>query len=278
MKHQIKFGVPSGFKDLDCITAGWQPGDLIIIASRPSMGKTAFATSMARNMVFDYNKRVVFFSLEMSSKQIAKRLIVSETELDSAKIRIGELQPCEKERLDTKTRELQNAPFYIDGAPALSISEFRDKCEQMIKYNKVDIAIIDYLQLMSWTGNPKENREQEVSSISRSLNAIAKELNIPVIVLSQLSRDAETRASMQDKRPILTGLRESESIEQDADIVCFIHRPEYYGFHEDEDGNSLDGVAEIIIAKHRNGATSDFRIKFKKQFAKFTEYAPNDKA
>ena len=273
MKHQTKFGVPSGFKELDCITAGWQPGDLIIVASRPSMGKTAFAISMARNMVFDYNKRVAFFSLEMSSKQIVNRLIVSETELDSYNIRTRKLQPCERERLDTKTRELQNAPFYIDGAPALSISEFRDKCEQMIKYNKVDIAIIDYLQLMSLTGYSTRNREQEVSNISRSLKAIAKELNIPVIALSQLNRDVETRgASMQDKRPILTDLRESESIEQNADIVCFIHRPEYYGFHEDEDGNSLDGVAEFIIAKHRNGVTADVKLKFKKQFAKFTEY------
>ncbi|MDR2040570.1 MAG: replicative DNA helicase [Bacteroidales bacterium] len=264
-------GVPSGFTKLDRITAGWQPTDLIIIAARPSMGKTAFVLSMARNMAVDHKRPVALFSLEMSSQQLVKRMIVSETELDSQKIRTGKLEKEDWERLESKITALQEAPVFIDDTPALSVFEFRAKCRRLVQQHHVGIAIIDYLQLMTWTGDTKGNREQEVSNISRSLKAIAKELNIPVIALSQLNRGVENRTGLQNKRPQLADLRESGAIEQDADIVAFIHRPEYYGFTEDEEGNSLRGIAEIILAKHRNGALDDVQLKFRSQFAKFVE-------
>ena len=264
-------GVPSGYTRLDRITAGWQPTDLIIVAARPSMGKTAFVLSMARNMAVDHGCSVALFSLEMSAQQLGKRMIVSETELDSDKIRSGKLEPFEWEQLDAKIAKLIEAPVFIDDTPALSVFEFRAKCRRLVQRHGIRIAIIDYLQLMTWTGDTKGNREQEVSNISRSLKAIAKELNIPIIALSQLNRSVENRTGLQNKRPQLADLRESGAIEQDADIVAFIHRPEYYGFAVDENENSLIGVAEIIIAKHRNGATDEIRLTFKKQFAKFVE-------
>lgn len=264
-------GVPSGFTRLDRITAGWQPTDLIIVAARPSMGKTAFVLSMARNMAVDHKQGVALFSLEMSAQQLVKRMIISETELDSDKIRTGRLDTLEWEQLETKTRKLLEAPVFIDDTPALSVFEFRAKCRRLVQQNKACVAIIDYLQLMTWTGDTKGNREQEVSNISRSLKSIAKELNIPIIALSQLNRGVESRTGLQNKRPQLSDLRESGAIEQDADIVAFIHRPEYYGFTEDEEGNSLRDVAEIIIAKHRNGALDDVQLRFKKHFAKFVE-------
>ena len=264
-------GVPSGFTKLDRITAGWQPTDLVILAARPSMGKTAFVLSMARNMAVEHGCGVAVFSLEMSSQQLVKRMIVSETELESDKIRTGRLEPYEWEQLDVKIGKLIEAPVFIDDTPALSVFEFRAKCRRLVQQHGIRIAVIDYLQLMTWTGDTKGNREQEVSNISRSLKAIAKELNIPVIALSQLNRGVENRTGLQNKRPQLADLRESGAIEQDADIVAFIHRPEYYGFTEDEEGNSLEGIAEIIIAKHRNGALDDVRLSFKKHFAKFVE-------
>jgi replicative DNA helicase len=264
-------GVPSGYTKLDRITAGWQPTDLIIVAARPSMGKTAFVLSMARNMAVEHSCGVALFSLEMSAQQLVKRMIVSETELESDKIRTGRLEPYEWEQLDAKIGRLVEAPVFIDDTPALSVFEFRTKCRRLVQQHSIRIAIIDYLQLMTWTGDTKGNREQEVSNISRSLKAIAKELNIPVIALSQLNRSVEGRTGIQNKRPQLADLRESGAIEQDADIVAFIHRPEYYGFTEDEEGNSLEGVAEIIIAKHRNGALDNVRLTFKKHFAKFVE-------
>ncbi len=264
-------GVPSGFTKLDRITAGWQPTDLVIIAARPSMGKTAFVLSMARNMAVEHKRGVALFSLEMSSQQLVKRMIVSETELESDKIRTGRLDKDEWTRLDTMITQLVEAPVFIDDTPALSVFEFRAKCRRLVQQHNISIAIIDYLQLMTWTGDTKGNREQEVSNISRSLKAIAKELNIPVIALSQLNRGVENRTGLQNKRPQLADLRESGAIEQDADIVAFIHRPEYYGFTEDEEGNSLRGIAEVIIAKHRNGALDDVQLKFKSNFAKFVE-------
>ncbi len=264
-------GVPSGFTKLDRITAGWQPTDLVIIAARPSMGKTAFVLSMARNMAVDHKRGVALFSLEMSAQQLVKRMIVSETELDSDKIRTGRLEPFEWEQLDAKIGKLVEAPVFIDDTPALSVFEFRAKCRRLVQQHGISIAIIDYLQLMTWTGDTKGNREQEVSNISRSLKAVAKELNIPIIALSQLNRGVENRTGLQNKRPQLADLRESGAIEQDADIVTFIHRPEYYGFDVDEEGNSLRDVAEIIIAKHRNGALDDVQLTFKKHFAKFVE-------
>ena len=269
--HDTLSGIPSGFTKIDRITAGWQSTDLIIIAARPSMGKTAFVLSMARNMAVEHHCNVALFSLEMSAKQLVNRMIVSETELDSDKIRTGRLESYEWEQLDTKIRKLIEAPVFIDDTPALSVFEFRTKCRRLVQQNKVSIAIIDYLQLMTWTGDTKGNREQEVSNISRSLKAIAKELNIPIIALSQLNRGVENRTGLQNKRPQLADLRESGAIEQDADIVAFIHRPEYYGFSEDEEGRSLMGVAEIIIAKHRNGALDNIQLTFKKNFAKFIE-------
>jgi len=264
-------GIPSGFTQLDRITSGWQPTDLIIVGARPSMGKTAFVLSMARNMAVDHGCGVAVFSLEMSAKQLVTRMIISETELDSEKIRSGKLDKSEWEQLDAKIIKLIEAPLFIDETPALSVFEFRAKCRRLVQQQKVRIAVIDYLQLMTWGGDTKGNREQEVSNISRSLKAIAKELNIPIIALSQLNRNLTRLASMDNRRPQLSDLRESGAIEQDADIVTFIHRPEYFGLEEDAQGNSLRGVAEIIIAKHRNGALGDVTLTFKKHFAKFVE-------
>ena len=263
-------GVPSGFTKIDRITAGWQPSDLIIIAARPSMGKTAFVLSMARNIAVDLNKGVAFFSLEMSSLQLVNRLISSETELPSEKIRSGNLREHEWIQLDNKIKRLIKAPIYIDDTPAISIFELRAKCRRLVKrYSDLRVVIIDYLQLMTAGGDFKFNREQEVSTISRSLKALAKELNIPIIALSQLNRSVEMRGGA--KRPQLSDLRESGAIEQDADLVAFIHRPEYYGIDEDSEGNSYKGIAEIIIAKHRNGAVGDVSLRFRSSLVKFTE-------
>jgi replicative DNA helicase len=262
-------GVPCGFSELDRITSGWQASDLVIVAARPSMGKTAFVLSMARNMAVDHSRSVAFFSLEMSSQQLVNRLIVSETEIPHEKIRNGNLSPHEWTQLTVKISDLQNSKIYIDDTPALSIFELRAKCRRLKAQFDIDIIVIDYLQLMSGPTEARGNREQEVSTISRSLKAIAKELNVPVIALSQLNRSVETRGGF--KRPQLSDLRESGAIEQDADMVIFIHRPEYYGFLEDEEGNSLVGLAEIIVAKHRNGATGDVKLRFRKEQAKFTD-------
>jgi replicative DNA helicase len=260
-------GIPSGFTSLDRITSGWQSSDLIIVAARPSMGKTAFVLSMARAIAVDFNKPIAFFSLEMPSIQLVKRLMISETGISSEKIKNGKLEDHEWYQLETKIQALSEAPLYIDDTPALSIFEFRSKARRLVQNHKIELIMIDYLQLM--TGPPETNnlREQEVSAISRSLKAIAKELNVPIIALSQLNRAVETRAG--NKRPQLSDLRESGAIEQDADIVAFIHRPEYYGFFEDEDGNSLIGIAEIILAKHRNGAVGEVKLRFRKEEAKF---------
>ncbi|MDA3892865.1 MAG: replicative DNA helicase [Salinivirgaceae bacterium] len=260
-------GVPSGFTELDRMTSGWQKSDLLIIAARPAMGKTAFVLSMARNVAVEHKRPIAFFSLEMSSVQLVNRLIVSETELPGDKIKNGNLKDYEWTQLETKIRNLEDAPLYIDDTPALSIFEFRAKLRRLVMQHKIEIAVIDYLQLMTAGGTA--SREQEVSTISRSLKAIAKELNIPIIALSQLNRSVEMRAG--DKRPQLSDLRESGAIEQDADMVMFIHRPEYFGITEDSLGNSLIGLAEIIVAKHRNGSTGDVRLRFKKEFTRFCD-------
>jgi replicative DNA helicase len=263
-------GVPSGFTSLDRITSGWQASDLIIVAARPSMGKTAFVLSMARSITVDFGRAVAFFSLEMPAIQLVKRLMISETGISAEKIKNGKLEDHEWYQLETKIQALSEAPLYIDDTPALSIFEFRSKARRLVQHHKIELIVIDYLQLM--TGPPGMNniREQEVSAISRSLKAIAKELNVPIIALSQLNRSVETRAG--DKRPQLSDLRESGAIEQDADLVIFIHRPEKYGITEDENGNSLIGVAEIILAKHRNGATEDVRLRFRNEEAKFYDF------
>ena len=262
-------GVPSGYTKLDRVTSGWQRSDLVIIAARPSMGKTAFVLSMTRNMAIDHNQGVALFSLEMSSVQLVNRLIVSETELSSDKIRNGRLEPFEWEQLEYKIKRLVDANIYIDDTPAISVFELRAKCRRLMSQQKVDIIIIDYLQLMTGPAETKGNREQEVSMISRSLKGIAKELNVPIIALSQLNRSVEMRSGT--KRPQLSDLRESGAIEQDADMVLFIHRPEKYGFIEDEEGNSLLGIAEIILAKHRNGALADIKLRFRNELAKFED-------
>ncbi len=264
-------GVPSGFTDLDRLTSGWQPSDLIIIAARPSMGKTAFVLSMARNMAVEYQKPVVFFSLEMSAQQLVNRLIAAEIEISGEKIRNGDLTEEEWQCFESRTHRLGAAPLYIDDTPAMSVFELRAKCRRQARTKEgLGIVIIDYLQLMTSGVDNKGSREQEVSTISRSLKAIAKELNVPIIALSQLNRGVETRGN--DRRPQLSDLRESGAIEQDADIVAFIHRPEYYGIKEDENGISTKGLATIIVAKHRNGAVDDVRLKFVKDLAKFQDY------
>lgn len=262
-------GVPSGFTRLDRITSGWQPSDLIIVAARPSMGKTAFVLSMARNMAINHKRGVAFFSLEMSSVQLVNRLIVGETGLTSEKIRNGQLDDTEWDQLYTKTRQLADAPIYIDDTPGISVFEFRAKARRLKMQHDIDVIVIDYLQLMTGPPETKGNREQEVSMISRSLKGVAKELNVPILALSQLNRSVEMRSG--DKRPQMSDLRESGAIEQDADMITFIHRPEYFGFLQDEEGNSLAGVGEIIIAKHRNGALDTVRLRFRKEQAKFID-------
>lgn len=267
-------GVPSGFTKLDRITSGWQRSDLVIIAARPSMGKTAFVLSMTRNMAAEHKRGVAIFSLEMSSLQLVNRLICAETELSSERIRNGKLENYEWEQLDRKIKNLVEAPIFIDDTPAISVYELRAKLRRLTSKHKIDIVIIDYLQLMTGGIDTNGSREQEVSHISRNLKVIAKELNVPILALSQLNRSVESRSGT--KRPQLSDLRESGAIEQDADIVCFIHRPEKYGFLEDEEGNSLRGIAEIIIAKHRNGALDDVRLRFKDEFAKFVDLEEMD--
>jgi len=260
---------------LDKVTSGWQKSDLIILAARPGMGKTAFVLSTARNTAVNFNKPVAVFSLEMSSVQLVNRLIASESGISAEKLRKGNLEDHEWIQLNQKITQLSEAPIFIDDTPALTIFELRAKCRRLKKQHDVELIIIDYLQLMHAGGSHKGgNREQEISTISRSLKSIAKELDVPIIALSQLSRAVETRGG--DKRPMLSDLRESGAIEQDADIVCFIYRPEYYGMTEwmnTSPGEDPDctGQGEIIIAKHRNGSLENVRLRFIAKLAKFTD-------
>ncbi len=264
-------GVPTGFIDLDKLTSGWQRSDMIVIAARPAMGKTAFVLSMARNSAVDHNMGVALFSLEMSSVQLVKRLIASESRISAEKLRKGDLAEHEFQQLHTRIAKLATAPLYIDDSPGISVFDLRAKCRRLKMQYGIDIVIIDYLQLMTAGGTKGAgNREQEISTISRSIKEIAKELNVPMVALSQLSRSVEQRGG--DKRPVLSDLRESGAIEQDADIVSFIYRPEYYGFMEDEAGQSNQGVGEIIIAKHRNGALDSVRLRFIGEFARFENF------
>ena len=268
-KEDTLSGIPTGFSNLDRVTSGWQASDLIIIAARPGMGKTAFALSMARNIAIDYKKAVGFFSLEMSSEQLVNRLIASEAQLGANKLRKGDLADHEMIQLHEKIKYLSEAPIFIDDTPALTIFELRAKARRLVKNHKVGILIIDYLQLMHAGGNAG-NREQEISTISRSLKGIAKELKIPVIALSQVNRGVENRSGVGSKRPMLSDLRESGAIEQDADIVTFIYRPEYYKIFEWDNGDDSRGQAEIMIAKHRNGSLANIRLKFTAEFARFS--------
>ncbi len=263
-------GVPSGFDKLDKLTSGWQESDLIIVAARPGMGKTALTLSMARNIAVTHNIPVAFFSLEMASVQLITRLISSETGLSSEKLRTGKLEKHEWEQLNVKVKALEKAPLFIDDTPSLSIFDLRAKARRLASQYGIKMIIVDYLQLMTAGGSQKGgNREQEISTISRNLKALAKELSIPVIALSQLSRAVETRGG--SKRPLLSDLRESGAIEQDADIVSFIYRPEYYKIDEwdDEERSPTEGQAEFIIAKHRNGGLENIRLKFIGNLGKF---------
>ena len=263
-------GIPTGFTKLDRLTSGWQPSDLIIVAARPGMGKTALTLTMARNIAVDQNIPVAFFSLEMSSVQLITRLISSETGLSSEKLRTGKLEKHEWEQLNVKVKSLEKAPLFIDDTPSLSIFDLRAKARRLASQYGIKMIMIDYLQLMTAGGSQKGgNREQEISMISRNLKALAKELNVPVIALSQLSRAVETRGG--SKRPLLSDLRESGAIEQDADIVAFIYRPEYYKIEEwdDEDRSPTEGQGEFIVAKHRNGGLDNIRLKFIGHLGKF---------
>lgn len=261
-------GVPSGFSEIDRITQGWQKSDLIILAARPSMGKTAFALNLARNAAVDYGRPVAFFSLEMSSIQLVTRLISSESSITSSKLRSGNLLDHEWQQLHSKVNPLINAKLFIDDTPQLSIFDLRAKCRRLKQQYDIQMVFIDYLQLMTSKGDNKGNREQEISNISRSLKSLAKELNIPVLALSQLSRNVENRPG--SKKPQLSDLRESGAIEQDADMVLFIYRPEYYGLNDESDNDS-QGLAIINIAKHRNGKLGDVNLQFVGQYARFQE-------
>jgi len=262
-------GLETGFTKLDALTSGWQPSDLVIIAARPGMGKTAFVISMAKNMAIDFGHGVAVFSLEMSSVQLITRMISSETGLTSEKLRKGNLEAHEWEQLNVKVKKLSDAPIFIDDTPSLSVFDLRAKARRLVSQHNVRIIVIDYLQLMTAGGKAGGNREQEISMISRNLKALAKELSVPVIALSQLSRAVETRGG--SKRPLLSDLRESGAIEQDADIVSFIFRPEYYGMTEwdDDEHTPCEGQGEFIVAKHRNGGLDNIRLKFVGHLGKF---------
>ena len=265
-------GLESGYHDLDKVTSGWQNSDLIIIAARPAMGKTAFVLSMAKNMAVNLNTPIAIFSLEMSNLQLVNRLISNVCEIPGDKIKSGQLSNLEWDQLMARIKHLNGAPLYIDDTASLSIFELRTKARRLVREHQVKFIIIDYLQLMNASGMKFGSREQEVSMISRSLKQLAKELNIPIVALSQLNRSVESRTD--GKRPQLSDLRESGAIEQDADIVCFIHRPEYYLKSDtDANGNDIRGLAEFIIAKHRSGSVEDVKMRFRKQFARFENWS-----
>lgn len=275
-------GLSSGFEGIDKMTSGWQNSDLIIIAARPAMGKTAFVLSMIKKMACDLHTPVAMFSLEMSNVQLVRRLMGNVCEISGEKLRNGQLDNHEWAQLDARVNALIDAPVYLDDTSALSIFELRTKARRLVREHNVGMIMIDYLQLMTASGAYFSNRQEEVSLISRSLKALAKELNIPIIALSQLNRGVEKREGDEGKRPQLSDLRESGAIEQDADIVCFIHRPEYYGLSQDEQNRDTRGMAEFIIAKHRNGATGIVKMKFRHEFARFedmheTSYVPMPK-
>ena len=264
-------GLSSGFSGIDKVTNGWQNSDLIIIAARPAMGKTAFVLSMAKKIAVDAHVPCAMFSLEMSNVQLVNRLIVNVCELPGEKIKSGQLLPYEWGQLDNRIRQLYDVPFYIDDTPSLSVFELRTKARRLVREHGVKIILIDYLQLMNASGMSFGSRQEEVSNISRSLKGLAKELNIPIVALSQLNRSVEKRDGDDAKRPQLSDLRESGAIEQDADMVCFIHRPEYYKIYQDEKGRNLKGMAEFIIAKHRNGAVDTVLLRFRNEYARFQD-------
>ena len=270
-------GIPTGYQQMDDMTSGWQPSDLVIIAGRPAMGKTAFALSLAKNVAVDYNTPVAFFSLEMNNVQLCNRLMANVCEISGKKILNGQLDDEEWSRLDKNIRRLQQAPIFIDDTPGMSIFELRTKARRLVREKGVKIIMIDYLQLMNASGAKFGSRQEEVSTISRSLKSLAKELDVPVLALSQLNRTVEGREGLEGKRPQLSDLRESGAIEQDADMVLFVHRPEYYRIFTDEKGNDLRGKAQIIIAKHRKGGTGDVTLTFRGEFTRFDNPGEGDR-
>ena len=268
-------GVSSGYYGLDRMTAGWQPSDLIIVAGRPAMGKTSFALSMALNIATIRKEPIGFFSLEMSNEQLMSRLISNVCEIEGSKILSGQLLLDEWDRLDKRVNIILDTPFYLDDTPGLSIFDLQSKARRMVRENGVKIIMVDYLQLLNANGMRFANRQEEVAKITEYLKNLAKELNIPIIVLCQLNRGVENREGLEGKRPRLSDLRESGAIEQHADVVIFVHRPEYYHIYTDDNGRDLHGMAQIIIAKHRKGATGDVLLTFRGEFTRFEN--PEDK-
>lgn len=267
-------GVPSYYPLLDNITCGWQPSDLVVLAARPAMGKTAFMLSLAKNAAVEGATPVVVFSLEMSATQLVKRLMASEAEIEMQKMRTGQLTDAEWNQIMQRMTRLSEAPIYIDDTPALRLFDLRTKCRRLKSQKGIGLVVIDYLQLMKGEVQKGGNREQEISSISRGLKVLAKELDVPIIALSQLSRAVEQRSGI-DKRPMLSDLRESGAIEQDADMVMFLYRPEYYELLEDEDGNSTRGMCEVIVAKQRNGPTDRIKLRFNAAYSRFENWENN---
>jgi len=265
-------GVPSGWDDLDKLTSGWQPGDLVILAGRPSMGKSSCAVNMAENAAIRHGTPVVIFSLEMSKEQLVQRLLTSEGRVDAQRLRKGKLHDDEFVRLGRAAGILSHAPIWIDDTPAMNLLEMRSKARRLRMENNIGMVVVDYLQLMQGPLNT-ESRQQEISYISRSLKALARELRIPVVALSQLSRAPEQRTG-ENKRPQLSDLRESGAIEQDADLVMFIYRQEMYDGPTDKDGNSLEGRAEVIVGKQRNGPTGFVNLYFNKTYTRFENLSP----
>jgi replicative DNA helicase len=258
-------GVPSGFKDLDDLTSGFQRSELIIIAARPSMGKTAFMLNVAANAAHQ-GHGIAIFSLEMSKDAIVQRMLCAEAQVDSQLVRRGMLRDSDFSNLARAAGWLQQCPIWIDDSPALTLLEMRSKARRLRADNEVGLIVVDYLQLMR-SPEYSENRVQEISDISRSLKGLARELEVPVVALSQLSRASEQRGG--ERKPILSDLRDSGAIEQDADVVVFIHRPEYY----DREDESKRGIAEIMLAKHRNGPTGDITLAFRRELTRFESYS-----
>ena len=266
-------GVPSGFTKLDEMTSGWQRGELIIIAGYPGMGKTSFALSVAKNIAVDQRIPVAFFSLEMTNVKMVNRLISNTCEIEGKKVVNGQLDNAEWNRLDMNIKKLDVAPLFIDDTPGLSVFELKTKARQLVREKKVEMIIIDYLQLMKADGVIFGNRHEKVSAISHSLKSMAEELDIPVLALSQLNPPVEQQGNTNKadrKRPILSDIRESRSIEQDADLVLFVHRPEYYHNCHDENGNDLNDMAQIIIAKNIKGTIGDVLLHFRSEYSRFS--------
>ena len=258
-------GTPTGFRDIDRITSGFQPGNLIVVAARPSMGKSALGLCIAANVAVRHGIPIALFTLEMSKSEVTQRLMCSEAKIESQRVRNGKLAADDWPRLTAACDKLAKAPIYVDDTGSVSMMEIRSKARRLkSKHPSLGLILVDYLQLMT-SGTTAENRVQEVSQISRSLKVLARDLDVPIVAMSQLSRAVEQR---HDKRPILSDLRESGSIEQDADIVCFIYRDDYYNEESDQ-----QGVAEVIVAKHRNGPTDTVKLSFLKRYDKFSDLA-----